>query len=64
MVPTLDIEERRKKILDAHKPKTIDNILRKRILKGESSATRRVNLKLGKYNNSGSKIEDPALKDE
>lgn len=64
MVPTLDIEERRKRILDARKPKTMDNILRKRTTSGESGAERRLKLKLGKHMNSGLKIKDTALEDK
>lgn len=64
MVPTLDIKERKKRILDAHKPKSIDNILRKRIMSGESGADRRLKLRLGKHMNSGLKNEDPALENK
>ena len=48
MVPTLDKEELRGRITQAAKPNTIDNILHKRIMSGESRAERKMKMKLGK----------------
>ncbi len=64
MVPTLNKDDRRERIIQASKPKTIDNILRKRIMSGESSAERRIKMKLGKHMNSDVSAENPALKEE
>ena len=48
MVPTLDKEELKDRMTQAAKPKTIDNILHKRKLSGESSVERRMKMKMGK----------------
>lgn len=48
MVPTLDKEELRDRMAQAAKPKTLDNILHKRTMTGESKAERRMKMKMGK----------------
>lgn len=48
MVPTLDREELKERMAQAAKPNTIDKILRKRNLSGESSVERRLKMKMGK----------------
>lgn len=48
MVPTLDKEELRDRMVQAAKPTTMDNILRKRKTSGESSAENRYKKRIGK----------------
>ena len=48
MVPTLDKEELRARMAQAAKPDTIDNVLHKRIMSGESKAERRMKMRMGK----------------
>ena len=62
MVPTLNRDELREKMTQGAKPKAIENILRKRILKGETSAERKSKINIGKQMNSQLSAENPALK--
>ena len=48
MVPTLDKEELRDRMVQAAKPTTMDNILRKRKTSGESGAENRYKKRIGK----------------
>lgn len=48
MVPTLDKEELKDRMTQAARPNTMDNILRKRSLSGESKVERRLKMRLGK----------------
>ena len=48
MVPTLDKEELKDRMAQAAKPETMDNVLRKRVMSGESRAERRMKMKMGK----------------
>lgn len=61
MVPTLNKDDVKKRIVQASKPKTMDNILRKRIMSGESGAERGFKMRLGKYMNSEVPVENPAI---
>lgn len=49
MVPTLDKEELRDRMVQAAKPTTMDNVLRKRNNSGEGSVERKIKMKIGKY---------------
>ena len=48
MVPTLDKEALKDRMIQAAKPNTIDNIVRKRSLNGESRVERRLKMRMGR----------------
>ena len=48
MVPTLDKEALKDRMTQAAKPDTIEKMLRKRSLSGESRVERRLKMKMGK----------------